>query len=67
VRISTPAIAGARGLRRRDQPVDRLVDDQAGEHEQRDAVRLGGQDLGAAESERQVSPGRAPHEPDHEQ
>lgn len=37
-------------LRRRDEAVDRLVDDDQGEHEQRDAIDLGGEDLDALEA-----------------
>ena len=38
-------------LRRLDQPADPLVDDQQAEHEQRRAVELRRQDLGALEAE----------------
>ena len=40
-------------VRRRDQPPDRLVDDQRGEHEQRHAVGLRREHLDAAQAERQ--------------
>ena len=39
-------------VRRVDQAPDRRVDDPGAEHEQRDPVHLGGEDLGAAEAER---------------
>ena len=55
------------GLGRRDQPLDRAEDDQAGEHEQRRAVRLRGEDLGAAQAEGEVPLGGPADEPEHDQ
>ena len=58
----------ARAVGRRAATISRLialVDDQHGEHEQRDAVRLRGENLGALEAEGEVAAGRPRDEPDH--
>ncbi len=55
----------ARGVRRRDQPGDPFVDDQQREDEQDGAVGLRGEDLRAAQAERQVPAGRAADQTDH--
>ena len=54
-------------VRRRDEAPDSAVDDQAGEHEQRSAVRLRGEDLRAAQPERLVPARRPSREPQHDE
>ena len=53
--------------RRRDETANGAVDDQAGEDEQRRAVRLRGEDLRAAEPERAVPARRLRREPQHDE
>ena len=54
-------------LRRLDQPPDALVDDQQAEHEQRRAVELGREDLGALEPVGQRALGRPRRQPQRDQ
>ncbi len=54
-------------VRRLDEPVDRLEDDEAGDHQQRDAVGLRGEDLQASEAERERALGRARGELERQQ
>ena len=56
---ATATIVQPPGVRRRDQPADRAEDDQAGEDEQRRAVRLGREHLHPPQPEGDVSPRRA--------
>ena len=49
--------------RRRDESGDGVVDDQQREHEERDAVRLGAEDLDPAEAERHRAARRPGGEP----
>ena len=50
-----------------DQPADALVDDQQPEHEQRRAVELGGEDLGALEAVGHRALGRPRRQPQRDQ
>ena len=61
--ITSPAL----DVRRRDEPADRLVDDQPGEDEQDRAVRLRGEDLGPPEPVGHASGRRPRGEPEREQ